>query len=99
MSDDRPAWLWPRAAYVHVPFCAHHCGYCDFAVAVGQDERIDAYLDTLEIEPGDAITDNIEAYYLLQQRGIDNVIIMGVHTNMCVLGRPFAIRAMLFAEA
>jgi oxygen-independent coproporphyrinogen-3 oxidase len=50
MSDDRPAWLWPRAAYVHVPFCAHHCGYCDFAVAVGQDERIDAYLDALEIE-------------------------------------------------
>jgi oxygen-independent coproporphyrinogen-3 oxidase len=50
MSDDRPAWLWPRAAYVHVPFCAQHCGYCDFAVAVGQDEQIDAYLDALEIE-------------------------------------------------
>lgn len=50
MSDERPAWLWPEAAYVHVPFCAHHCGYCDFAVAVGQDERIDAYLDALEIE-------------------------------------------------
>lgn len=47
---DRPAWLWPRAAYVHVPFCAHHCGYCDFAVAVGQDERIDAYVDALEVE-------------------------------------------------
>src|SRR5437588_10832436 len=45
-----PAWLWPRAAYVHVQFCAHHCGYCDFAVAVGQDERINAYLDALEIE-------------------------------------------------
>ena len=50
MIDDRPVWLWPRAAYVHVPFCAHHCGYCDFAVAVGQDERIDAYLDALEYE-------------------------------------------------
>src|ERR1700690_2336656 len=45
-----PPWLWPHAAYVHVPFCAHHCGYCDFAIAVGQDERIDAYLDALEIE-------------------------------------------------
>jgi oxygen-independent coproporphyrinogen-3 oxidase len=50
MSDSRPAWLWPRAAYIHVPFCAHHCGYCDFAVAVGQDDRIDAYLDALAIE-------------------------------------------------
>jgi oxygen-independent coproporphyrinogen-3 oxidase len=43
-------WLWPRAAYVHVPFCAHHCGYCDFAVAVGQDDRIDDYRRALEAE-------------------------------------------------
>ena len=50
MTDDRPPWLRPRAAYIHVPFCAHHCGYCDFAVAVGQDDRMDAYLDALEIE-------------------------------------------------
>src|SRR3954466_15395424 len=47
---DRPAWLWPRAAYVHVPFCAHHCGYCDFAVAAGQDHLIDRYLDALAAE-------------------------------------------------
>jgi oxygen-independent coproporphyrinogen-3 oxidase len=45
-----PPWQWPRAAYVHVPFCAHHCGYCDFAVAVGQDDLIDAYLAALETE-------------------------------------------------
>ena len=43
-------WLEPRAAYIHVPFCAHHCGYCDFAVAVGQDHLIELYLDALEIE-------------------------------------------------
>jgi len=49
-TNQPPPWQWPRAAYIHVPFCAHHCGYCDFAVAVGQDERIDAYLDALEIE-------------------------------------------------
>ncbi|MBV9122557.1 MAG: radical SAM family heme chaperone HemW [Planctomycetes bacterium] len=40
----------PRAGYVHVPFCAHHCGYCDFAVAVGQDHLIDQYLDALTLE-------------------------------------------------
>jgi oxygen-independent coproporphyrinogen-3 oxidase len=45
-----PAWLWPRAAYVHVPFCAHHCGYCDFAVVTGQDHRGDEYLDALAAE-------------------------------------------------
>jgi oxygen-independent coproporphyrinogen-3 oxidase len=43
-------WLWPRAAYVHIPFCAHHCGYCDFAVAVGQDERMEEYLRALRCE-------------------------------------------------
>src|SRR5258708_1737858 len=45
-----PPWIWPRAAYVHVPFCAHHGGYCDFAVARGQDHQIDRYLDALEAE-------------------------------------------------
>src|SRR5262245_19280813 len=45
-----PPWVWPRAAYVHVPFCAHHCGYCDFAVAAGQDHLIDAYVDALTAE-------------------------------------------------
>jgi oxygen-independent coproporphyrinogen-3 oxidase len=33
-----------------VPFCAHHCGYCDFAVATGQDHLIDRYLDALGAE-------------------------------------------------
>jgi oxygen-independent coproporphyrinogen-3 oxidase len=45
-----PPWRWPRAAYVHVPFCAHRCGYCDFAIAVGKEEQIDAYLDALQQE-------------------------------------------------
>jgi oxygen-independent coproporphyrinogen-3 oxidase len=45
-----PPWVWPRSAYIHVPFCAHHCGYCDFAVAVGQDDRIDEYLRALTSE-------------------------------------------------
>jgi oxygen-independent coproporphyrinogen-3 oxidase len=40
----------PCAAYIHVPFCAHHCGYCDFAIAVGRDELIDPYLDALAAE-------------------------------------------------
>jgi oxygen-independent coproporphyrinogen-3 oxidase len=44
---DLPPWLWPRAAYVHVPFCAHRCGYCDFAVAAGQDHLIDLYVEAL----------------------------------------------------
>jgi oxygen-independent coproporphyrinogen-3 oxidase len=51
-ADDSasPPWIWPRAAYVHVPFCAHHCGYCDFAVATGQDHLRDLYLEAVEAE-------------------------------------------------
>ena len=49
----------------------------------------------LEIMDGDAITDSAEAFYLMRQRGITNVVIMGVHINMCVLGRSFAIRQMV----
>jgi nicotinamidase-related amidase/type 1 glutamine amidotransferase len=52
-------------------------------------------VETLKIEPPDAITDSAEAVYLMKERGIENVIVMGVHTNMCVLGRPFAIRQLV----
>jgi hypothetical protein len=46
--------------------------------------------------PGDAITDSgQETYNLLAERGIKNVMLCGVHLNMCVLGRPFAIRQMV----
>jgi nicotinamidase-related amidase len=51
---------------------------------------------TIEIQPVDAITDSAEAYNLMRQRGVTNVIIMGVHQNMCVLGRPFSIRQMVY---
>jgi oxygen-independent coproporphyrinogen-3 oxidase len=33
-----------------VPFCAHHCGYCDFAVVTGLDQQIDLYLEALACE-------------------------------------------------
>jgi nicotinamidase-related amidase len=49
----------------------------------------------IEIRDGDAITDSAEAYNLMEQRGIENVLVCGVHLNMCVLGRPFAIRQMV----
>jgi oxygen-independent coproporphyrinogen-3 oxidase len=49
-TDLLPPWIWPRAAYLHIPFCAHHCGYCDFAVATGQDHAIDQYLQALGME-------------------------------------------------
>ena len=46
-DPSSPPWVWPRAAYLHVPFCAHRCGYCDFAVAAGQDHLFEPYVDAL----------------------------------------------------
>jgi oxygen-independent coproporphyrinogen-3 oxidase len=47
---DQPPWIRPRAAYVHVPFCAHKCGYCDFASLAGFDHLAGRYLSALERE-------------------------------------------------
>src|SRR6201995_994393 len=43
-------WLVPRAVYVHIPFCAHKCGYCDFASLAGSDHLAGRYLGALERE-------------------------------------------------
>lgn len=44
----------------------------------------------------DAISDDgVELYGLYQQHGIQMVLVMGVHTNMCILQRSFAIKAMV----
>ncbi|MFM7519284.1 MAG: radical SAM family heme chaperone HemW [Planctomycetota bacterium] len=40
----------PRHAYVHVPFCRHRCGYCDFALVTGRDDLVDRYLMALDRE-------------------------------------------------
>ncbi len=52
LSPDlaEPPWSLPRAAYVHIPFCAHKCGYCDFASLAGMDHLADRYLSALERE-------------------------------------------------
>ena len=42
----------PRSAYVHVPFCRHRCGYCDFTLVAGRDDLIDRYLEALHRELG-----------------------------------------------
>ncbi len=54
-----------------------------------------AQIDVLRIDERDAISDSgIEIWNLLEQRNIRNVVLLGVHTNMCVLGRPFGLRQM-----
>lgn len=71
---------------------------CDLPEPCGPDKRVwTSEIATLKIHDEDAVSDNgQEVYNLLTARGIDNVIVMGVHTNRCVLGRPFGIRQMAY---
>ena len=70
-------------------------GGCDCQPQCRNHAAWKAQHSAIVIKEGDAVTDNgREVYNLLQQRGIDNVIVCGVHTNMCVLGRPFGIRQL-----
>lgn len=49
----------------------------------------------LDIEDQDFITDDgVENWSILEHNGIRNVMLVGVHTNMCVLGRPFGLRQL-----
>jgi oxygen-independent coproporphyrinogen-3 oxidase len=36
-----------RHLYVHLPFCAHRCGYCDFVTVTGHGEEHGSYVDAL----------------------------------------------------
>lgn len=44
----RPPADVPRSAYIHVPFCGHRCGYCDFTLVARRDDLIEPYLEALE---------------------------------------------------
>ncbi len=56
-----------RHLYVHLPFCAHRCGYCDFVTAVGRrgehGRYVEALLAELELERA-ALAPRLETIFL-----------------------------------
>jgi len=40
----------PYSVYLHIPFCRHRCGYCDFNTYAGLDDLIPAYAAALQRE-------------------------------------------------
>jgi putative oxygen-independent coproporphyrinogen III oxidase len=56
-----------RHLYVHLPFCAHRCGYCDFVTVVGRQAQHGAYVDALlaelELERG-VLADRLETIFV-----------------------------------
>ncbi len=65
--------------------------------AMGRNPRAPwkSQTNLLTIADSDYISDNGEEIWsILEERGIKNVVLLGVHLNMCVLGRPFGLRQM-----
>jgi nicotinamidase-related amidase/type 1 glutamine amidotransferase len=74
-----------------------HVAWAAKLAGLGRDPRAPwkRECDLLTMDERDAVSDSgVEIWNLLEQRGIDNVILMGVHANMCVLGRPFGLRQL-----
>jgi oxygen-independent coproporphyrinogen III oxidase len=56
-----------RHLYVHLPFCASRCGYCDFVTVVGQEGRHAAYVEALLAELAlerNALAPRLESVFL-----------------------------------
>jgi putative membrane-bound dehydrogenase-like protein len=68
-------------------------GGCDDGPKCQEGSPWKSQIAAIEIKDSDAISDSgAEIWNLLESKGITNVMLMGVHTNMCVLGRPFGLR-------
>ena len=91
------AWCWPDPAREkELPIDDSDMG-CDCPSKCTIRDAWTRQLATIELGPDDAITDDgQETLNVLAQGGIENVIVLGVHLNMCVLGRPFAIRQQVY---
>lgn len=57
-------WPTPTAAYVHVPFCRHRCGYCNFSVVADRDDLIDRYLTAIDGELSQLNRPSIETLFI-----------------------------------
>jgi len=56
-----------RHLYVHLPFCAHRCGYCDFVTVVGRHIQHTAYVGALLFElelERELLDDDLETVFL-----------------------------------
>jgi nicotinamidase-related amidase len=77
---------------------AAHRRWAEKLKGMGRDPRAPwkSQTELLTIDPNsDFISDSgEEVWSILEHRGVKNVILMGVHANMCVLGRPFGLRQM-----
>ncbi len=63
-SDSNWAWPTSRSAYVHVPFCRHRCGYCNFSVIANRDELMKPFLSAIDQELASLDRPEIDTLFL-----------------------------------
>ncbi len=77
---------------------AEHQAWAEKLAAMGRNPRApwirQTELLTIDAERDYISDDGAEIWSLLEAKGVQNVVLVGVHTNMCVLGRPFGLRNM-----
>jgi nicotinamidase-related amidase/type 1 glutamine amidotransferase len=97
-SEDRGAYPLDQREGGEDDDLIEHRQWHDYLASIGRNPKAPwkAQLAALEIDDAkDAISDSgVEIWNLLEKRGIKNVVLLGVHTNMCVLGRPFGLRQL-----
>jgi oxygen-independent coproporphyrinogen-3 oxidase len=82
-------WPTPRSAYIHVPFCRHRCGYCNFSVVVNREDLTRRYLQAVDLELA-----------ALNRPTVDTVFIGGgtpTHLDLISLDRLLAMIQRRFA--
>ncbi len=104
---DSPAYAATRAAITTAPFPERSLpaepplpiddsdGGCDCATPCPIGEPWTRQHPALPIQMEDGLAFDEDALHLLRSRGVTSVLLMGVHTNMCVLRRPFGIRRLM----
>jgi oxygen-independent coproporphyrinogen-3 oxidase len=80
-----------RHVYVHVPFCARRCSYCDFAIAVRREVPVRQYVDALRTElelRGPNTPQDVDTIYL--GGGTPSLLgVDGLHEVLALLRRHF----------
>jgi len=79
-----------------IPYSSNVRDLCDDVVYAGDVQTSRRQHPAIEIVGYDGVGDDgVEIYNFLEQLGVKNVVLMGVHTQLCVLGRSFGIRQMV----
>ncbi len=91
-----------RHLYIHVPFCARRCSYCDFAIAVRRRIPVDEFLAALERELAMRVPDPIEVETVYLGGGTPSMLGSSGISHLLDIVRRFATideRAELTLEA